>query len=243
MVEKITQVPPKNNVWVFLLAGQSNMAGRGWVEPQDTMTDKRLLTINKNNEVILAKEPLHFYEPRMAGLDCGVSFGRVLLKNIPDNVTILLIPTAIGGSSIQQWLGDSTYRGVQLLTNFKEKVKVGSSIGVIKGVLWHQGESNANSEENIRLYPERLTALFKIFRNITHNDHLPILAGELGSYSTNNKKWQLINEAIKQVVQKDANATLISTQDFKHKGDNVHFNSIGERMIGERFATEYLKMK
>ena len=73
MVEKVAKIPPKNNVWVFLLAGQSNMAGRGLVEPQDTMTDKRLLTINKNNEVILAKEPLHFYEPSRTGLDCGVS--------------------------------------------------------------------------------------------------------------------------------------------------------------------------
>ncbi len=242
-VEKVTKIPPKNNVWVFLLAGQSNMAGRGWVESQDTMTDERLLTINKKNEVILAKEPLHFYEPSRTGLDCGMSFGRALLKNIPDNVTILLMPTAIGGSSIQQWLGDSIFHDVQLLTNFKEKVKLGNAIGVIKAVLWHQGESNTSSEENIRLHPERLTALFKTFRNIMHNDHLPILTGELGSYSNNNKNWQLINEAIKQVVQKDANAAFITTQDLKHKGDNVHFNSMGQRTMGERFAVEYLKMK
>ena len=61
----------KKKVWVFILAGQSNMAGRGWVEPEDTLAEKRLLTIDKDGQLIIAKEPLHFYEPNLAGLDCG----------------------------------------------------------------------------------------------------------------------------------------------------------------------------
>jgi lysophospholipase L1-like esterase len=137
-------------------------------------------------------------------------------------------------------LGDSVFRDVKLMSNFKEKVKFANIHGVIKGILWHQGESNTNDEENIRLHPERLAQLFKIFRNITHNEKLPILAGELGSFSNNNKNWQLINAAIKETVQKEGNATLISTQDLKNKGDNIHFNSAGQRAMGERFARAYL---
>ena len=242
-VEKPMPEPPKSKVWVFLMAGQSNMAGRGFVEPQDTVINKRILTINKDFEIILAKEPLHFYEPHNTGLDCGVSFARALLQSIPDDVSILLIPTAVGGSSIQQWLGDSTYRDVQLMSNFKAKVKFATLHGNIKGVLWHQGESNTNNAENISSHPERLTQLFKIFRNITHDDKLPILAGELGAYSKNNPNWQLINEAIRGVVAKDAHAALVKTQDLKQKGDNIHFNSAAQRTMGERFASEYLKMK
>jgi chitin disaccharide deacetylase len=242
-VEPVVQMPPKNNLWVFILAGQSNMAGRGFVEPEDTVTHKRLLTITKDFQLVAAKEPLHFYEPHNTGLDCGLAFGRTLLQNVPDNVSIMLIPTAVGGSSIQQWLADSTFRDVKLMSNFKEKVKFAMIHGVIKGVLWHQGESNTSDSTDIRLHPERLAQLFKIFRSITHNDNLPILAGELGSYSANNKNWQLINAAIKEAIGKDKNAALISTQDLKQKGDYIHFNSAGQRLMGERLARAYLKIK
>ncbi len=119
---KVEEMPARQNLWVFLLAGQSNMAGRGFVEAGDTLPDKRILTITKNKQWILAKEPLHFYEPALTGLDCGLSFGRELIKHIPDSVSIALIPCAVGGSSIQQWLGDSLFRGVHLLSNLNGNV-------------------------------------------------------------------------------------------------------------------------
>ncbi|MDX2072664.1 MAG: sialate O-acetylesterase [Haliscomenobacter sp.] len=141
---KPVKLPKPNKVWVFLLAGQSNMAGRGIVEAQDALTDPRIFSINSKGEVILAKEPLHFYEPSRVGLDCGLSFGKTLLKGVPKKVSILLLPTAVGGSSMRQWLGDSTYREVKLWSNFLEKVAIGKKYGQIKGILWHQGESDAN---------------------------------------------------------------------------------------------------
>ena len=80
---KVNMLPDKHNTWVFILAGQSNMAGRGRVEPQDTVPEGRILTINNSGELIVAKEPLHFYEPSLTGLDCGLSFGKALLEGIP----------------------------------------------------------------------------------------------------------------------------------------------------------------
>ena len=58
------------------MAGQSNMAGRGFVEPIDTLINTRILTINRQNKLIYAKEPLHFYEPHKKGLDLGMSFSK-----------------------------------------------------------------------------------------------------------------------------------------------------------------------
>ncbi len=232
----------KNNTWVFILAGQSNMAGRGMIEPQDTIYSERILTINKSGKIVLAKEPLHFYEPSRTGLDCGLSFGKELLKNIPDSTTILLVPTAVGGSSISQWIGDSTYRNVQLLTNFTEIVNIAKKYGTVKGILWHQGEADAN-EKNVVLYKMRLTTLIDKFRKIIDNNNLPILIGELGSYSDNQLYYSLINEQIESYISTDNNAFLISTKDLKDKGDKVHFNSKGQRLLGKRFAKTYLVMK
>ena len=162
--QKPDVIPDKENVWVFILAGQSNMAGRGKVEPVDTIPDIRIFTINKEGELLLAKEPLHFYEPAATGLDCGLSFGKELLKHIPDSISVLIIPTAVGGSSISQWINDSTFRNVTLMTNFKEKIEIGQKYGTIKGILWHQGENDATTQETIEIYDKQLQKLFTLFR-------------------------------------------------------------------------------
>ncbi len=238
--ELITDAMNKQNVWVFILSGQSNMAGRGMVEQQDTISNKRILSINKNGQLIMAKEPLHFYEPNLAGLDCGYSFGKAMIKNIPDSISILLLPTAVGGSSISQWLGDSLFRNVKLFSNFLAKVEIGKQYGTIKGILWHQGESDTN-EKNIPHYSERLSILFTRFRKAIGNDKLPILLGELGSFSKNKNGFELINKAIHNYSAQDVNTAVIATGDLKHKGDSLHFNSKAQRTMGKRFAAAYVK--
>jgi Carbohydrate esterase, sialic acid-specific acetylesterase len=238
--EMMTGEINKQNVWVFILAGQSNMAGRGIIEPQDTVANKRILSINKNGQLIIAKEPLHFYEPNLAGLDCGYSFGKAMINNIPDSISVLIIPTAVGGSSISQWLGDSLFRNVKLFSNFLSKVEIGKQYGIIKAILWHQGESDAN-EKNIPHYSERLSVLFTKFRSAIGNNNLPILLGELGSFSKNKEGFGLINKAIHNYSSQDVSTTVISTGDLKHKGDSLHFNSKAQRTMGKRFAAVYLQ--
>ena len=237
----VTKIPKRKNVWVFILAGQSNMAGRGLVEPQDTIPSERILSINKSGKVIIAKEPLHFYESTLTGLDCGLSFGKEIVKEAPVKISVLLIPAAVGGSSISQWLGDSTHRNVKLLSNFKERVALGKKYGKIKGILWHQGESDTNPNDAPH-YSERLEQLFKIFRVAAGDENLPILIGELGGYS-DNKIWTVVNEQIRRYSSIDKNTAVISTSELKDKGDKLHFNSEGQRILGQRFAEAYLKMK
>ena len=236
----VKKMPAKSNTWVFILAGQSNMAGYAFVEPQDTIPDNRVLSINSKGELILAKEPLSFYDPNTSSLGCGLAFGKTLAQEIPDSISILIIPTAISGTSIQDWLGDSTRGQVSLLSNFREKVAIGSKYGIIKAILWHQGENDANQERTAK-YPARLSQLTSVFRTMAQNDTLPILMGELGSYSEHDQAWQLINQVIRNHCKQDNNASIINTQDLKDKGDKVHFNSESQREMGKRFANAYLK--
>lgn len=232
-------IPPRENVWIFILAGQSNMAGRGVVQPMDTVPDNRILTINAQNEIVFAKEPLHFYEPQLAGLDCGMSFARRLIKDVDDNVTILLIPAAVGGSSSHQWLGDSLHRGVRLMTNFQERVSSAAKFGVIKGILWHQGESDTN-DQSIPGYGDRLKSIFTAFRRHCHNPKLPILIGKLGSFSENQDRWNAINQAIEKYTSKDKYAFIVETADLKSKEDKIHFAAEGQRTMGVRMAESFL---
>jgi hypothetical protein len=233
----VDEMPARHNLWVFLLAGQSNMAGRGFVEARDTIPDKRILTITSNKQWILAKEPLHFYEPELTGLDCGLSFGRELINHVPDSVSIALIPCAVGGSSIQQWLGDSLFRGVHLLSNFNSNVDFVEQYGIVKGILWHQGESDA-SPELIEEYKQNLEKIIAEFRNSAGNNDLPFFMGELGSFARHERqlRWDSINNVLHKVASQDENTFVIGTGDLQTKGDSVHFNSEGQRSMGWRFA-------
>ncbi|MFB9052914.1 sialate O-acetylesterase [Formosa undariae] len=239
---QVKHFPKKENVWVFLMAGQSNMAGRGFVEPKDTIPNTRVITINVKDDVIYAKEPLHFYEPTMAGLDIGKSFGEELIKHIPDSITVLLIPTAVGGSKIEKWINDENFRKVRLFSNFEEKLKLAENYGEVKGILWHQGESNTSNKNSINAYENNLSLLISKFRKIAKNNQLPVIIGELGSYSENKDQWNAINSKIISVSKTDSLIGLVRTQDLTDRGDNVHFNSKSIRLLGKRYAKKFMEV-
>ena len=234
-----TQLPAKEKTWIFIMAGQSNMAGRGVVAPEDTLPNPRILAINALNELIIAKEPLHFYEPALTGLDCGVSFAREITRREP-SITILLVPVAVGGSSSGQWLGDSLHRGVRLLTNFRDRVEATKKYGTIKAILWHQGEADSESGL-IPDYDFRLGKLFSAFREFCGDATLPVLIGKLGSFSDNQTNWDLINQSIRRYATRDKNAFVVETKDLRSKDDKIHFNAEGQRIMGRRMAEMYLQ--
>ena len=237
---KVDSLVYSNNTWVFVFAGQSNMAGRAKIEANDTVSSNRIFMLNENNEVVFAKEPLHNYEKDMLGLSSGLSFGKAMLNSVPNNISILLIPTAVGGSSILQWLGDSLHRGVKLLTNFQEKINVGKQYGEIKAIFWQQGETEAllNRTSN---YGENLSLLLTSFRNISKIQNLPVFVGELGHFSKN-VNFSIINQEIHQYAKKDSNTFIVQTNDLKHIGDELHFNSESQRIFGERLAYDFLNL-
>lgn len=244
MEQKPTSIPKKENTLVFILAGQSNMAGRGIVEPLDTIPSQRILTINREGEIIIAKEPLSIYEWKLnnRGTDCGLSFAKELLKHIPEKYSILLLPTAVGGSSINQWIGDSIHREVKLLSNFKAKADLGMKYGTVKAILWHQGESDANTAGIINRQ-DNLRILFNEFRSHIHNPGLPILIGNLGSFSKDPDNWNKINEQNEQYAVKDKYVSVIETKNLTHIGDKIHFDSKSQRKMGVRFAEKYLELQ
>lgn len=240
----VDSLPSVENVWVFIMAGQSQMAGRGIVEPQDTVPHPRILSIDSSNRWIYAKEPLHFYQPKLTGLDCGMSFARELIKNVDSTINIAVLPCAVGGSSIEYWLNDSVFNGVRLKSNFMEKVDFAKMGGILKGILWHQGESDAFPDK-IPVYEKKLKENFAFFREYAQNDSLPIFVGQLGAAQAAHKyrvNWGAINQIISKVVEEDKNCYWIETSGFTVKSDSVHFDAPSERILGKRYARSYLNL-
>jgi len=235
--EKPSSLPPKERFYIFILAGQSNMAGRGVIMPEDTITDSHVLMLDKNNEWVFAKEPLHYYEPQRTGLDCGLSFGKELSKRYGDQITIGLVPCAIGGSSIEQWLGDSTYRSVKLYSNLLEKLQLANPYGTIKGMLWHQGETNATMA-GYSHYKEKLESFLAKVRKDLEQPSMPIYIAQLSSALT---RYQFpmadsVNKELTLIAAESKNIFLVNTTDLPVGKDSIHFTNKSQREMGKRFA-------
>ena len=243
-VEYPEKMPNPSNFWIFIMAGQSNMAGRGIVEPEDTVLNPGILTINLNNEWVIAKEPLHLYQPKLTGMDSGVSFARELLKHFGDSITIGLIPCAVGGSPIQAWAGDSIFNGIQLFSNFREKAGMAMEYGEVKGILWHQGESDA-FEDKIPVYKQKLESVLTEMRKFLNDDSLPVIIGEMGNYTSPEERqenWNKINAIIHQIPAEMNNCFVVPTNDLNCNPDNVHFDNISQRILGKRYADKYISI-
>lgn len=112
--------------------------------------------------------------------------------------------------------------------------------GTIKAILWHQGEADSESGL-IQQYDSRLGKLFSAFRESCGDATLPVLIGELGSFSDNQANWDLINQSIRRYATRDKNAFVVETKDLRSKDDKIHFNAEGQRIMGRRMAEMYLQ--
>lgn len=239
-IELVQNMPATDKFWIFMLAGQSNMEGRGEVMPQDTLVNRHILTINQDNLWIYAKEPIHFNLPELTGLGSARSFAENLLNYLPEDISIGLIPCAVGGTSIEQWLYDSIAYDIELLSNFSNRLNKAKKYGTIKGILWHHGEHNARPDR-IDGYSYKLEQLIMKFRSIAENDSLPIIAGELGSFSPSSSiqaYYDSINSMINRFADLEKNVSVVETPDLT-SNDDIHFDSKSQRELGKRFAFEF----
>ena len=87
---------------LFLLVGQSNMAGRGRVAAEDRQPLDRIWKLDRSGQWVPAVDPLHFDKPNIVGVGLGRTFARDYLQAHP-GVSVGLIPCAVGGSPISSW--------------------------------------------------------------------------------------------------------------------------------------------
>lgn len=242
------KLPAKEKFHLFLLVGQSNMAGRGKVEEQDKTPHPRVLMLSKAGEWVPAVDPMHYDKP-VAGVGLGKTFGQLVAEANPD-ITVGLIPCAVGGSPISAWQPGEFYKPTNShpWDDAIKRAKLAQEKGTLKAILWHQGESDAN-EKQAAAYEKKLHALVAAFRKeLAPSDaagkSLPFLCGQIGKFE--DVPWNEFKEQVTKVhtdlPQHVPNATFVSAEGFKHMGDKVHFDSASLREFGKRYAEGYFKL-
>lgn len=234
-------LPAKADLHLYLLMGQSNMAGRGVVEAQDKVAHPRVLKFSKDKQWLPATDPLHF-DKSQAGVGLGKTFGEVMADADP-KITVGLIPCAFGGTPIARW-----QKGADLYQNAVDRAKAAMKDGTLKGVLWHQGETDSGTEKIATKYGELLTQLVTDLRTELDAGDVPFVAGQLGEFLNRGQGdkpsyWPVINSQLDALPMQLKNSAVASSKDLKHKGDSLHFDSPSFREFGKRYAAQMLKLQ
>jgi hypothetical protein len=236
------EAPNTKKMLIVLLAGQSNMAGRGaysQLSPADTVTYPNILSLNKSNVWVRAKHPLH-WDKSEAAVGMGISFARELVKKLGGDVTVGLVPCAAGGTNIDGWLNDEYFAftgNFNLYTNFITRANKAAESGEIIGMLWHQGEANASSA-NYATYKDKLLTLFTKMRTDLNLPDMPIVSGELGGYLSYTYLNE-INAIINNLSDDLPNYSVASAAGLMPNSDVIHFTATSQVELGKRYAEAF----
>ena len=204
---------------VFLLTGQSNMAGRETIEAQDEKPVAGALLWNiVDQKWEAAKPPYNRYSshgkgPSMQRLNCGPSFVRDYLKANP-GVRVGIVCSVRGGRSIEEWkkgvtkpwsLFDTTITEAKAALAADPKVE-------LKGILRHQGESDSAAEK-VEEYPKQLKQSIADFRADLKSPKLPFVYAQIGQF---NEGYADFNKMIVQQPENIENPACIVTDRLKN---------------------------
>jgi hypothetical protein len=233
------RLPERARVHLFLLVGQSNMAGRGDIEPADKEPIANVVALDAAGEWVPAVEPLHWDKPS-AGAGLGRAFAVEYAKTHP-GITVGLIPAACGGSPIASWEPGKYFEDTKShpYDDALARARRAMTSGSLQGILWHQGESD-RSAERAPLHERALAALIDRFRHDLQAPSVPFVIGQLGQFPGAGP-WdefaRAVDRAQRDVVARVPFTAFVSSDGLTSKPDNLHFDARSLRELGQRYAS------
>lgn len=222
----------------FLMIGQSNMAGRGYVKDVPIICNERIKML-RNGLWQMMIEPIHCDRP-FTGIGPGASFASAWC-NKNEKEEIGLIPCAEGSTSLDDW----TVGGV-LFENAVFQSELAQRASKLDGILWHQGENDCNPE-GVNHYYEKFLVIVETLRRRLNVPDIPVIVGGLGDYLNTGKygryfrDYSLINEVLLEFANTQDHCYFVTASDLKANPDNIHFNAKSQRIFGLRYFEAYDK--
>lgn len=245
--------------WIFLCFGQSNMAGQAPIEKTDSVVPEGFLNLSAVNgtdgrkigEWRKALPPICRQDTHLSPVDY---FGRTILANAPTGTRVGVISVAVEGCPITFFDKDSCQAAMagesrdwmnNILNQYDrnpykrlvDMAKIAQKEGVIKGILLHQGETDAYNEK----WQKRVYKIYKDLQQDLKLDSfsVPLLVGEVvrSEYSG---VCANANSTINDIVNYYHNIYSVSSEGCTPGEDNVHFSSEGYRELGRNYALKYL---
>jgi xylan 1,4-beta-xylosidase len=252
---------PDPKFYIFLCFGQSNMEGFPGVEEQDKAEVERFKMLaavdfpkldRKKGEWRPAVPPLC---RSSTGLCPADYFGRTLVAHLPKDIKVGVVNVSVAGCKIELfdktnyetyaktapgWMtGIIKEYGGNPYARLVEMGKLAQKAGVIKGILLHQGESNAGDGE----WPAKVKAVYdNLIKDLNLKpEDAPLLAGELVN-ADQNGACAGMNKIIAELPKSIPNAHVVSSAGCKARRDHLHFTAEGYRELGKRYGEKMLAL-
>ncbi|CAK9312545.1 unnamed protein product [Citrullus colocynthis] len=259
-------VSPKN---IFILAGQSNMAGRGGVEkdqsgefvwdrliPPNCRSSPSILRLNAARQWEEAREPLHWDIDinKTNGIGPGMGFAHQLLTKAGPSAGIVgLVPCAIGGTLITQWMKNPSNPNATFYQSLIERIEASDKEGgVVRALLWFQGESDAAMNDTAMSYKDNLKTFITDLRNDIQPRFLPVIIVKIALYDFfvkhDTHNLPAVRAAEDAVSRELLDVLIIDSWKLPinfttYEGFNLdhgHFNTTIETIVGQWMADTYL---
>ena len=238
---------------VYLLIGQSNMAGRGFYEPADTLAPlEGVFLLDDRGEPVPATEPLNRYSTirkalQVQGMSLAHSFAET--AHARTGRPVLLVMNARGGSSLSQWLPDAPcgrftdspndhegLRGTQMPSFYGEAVRrtrQALRYGELKAILWHQGESDSDPDRAEMYLPALAGFVAALRRDLGVGEEVPFIAGQIQPRHAN---AAVFNPVIARVGEFIPHSCCVSSGGLEVNPDRLHFTREAQLELGLRYA-------
>nr|WP_068892843.1 sialate O-acetylesterase [Pedobacter panaciterrae] len=224
----------------FLMVGQSNMAGRGYLNDVKQIYDEKIKML-VNGRWQTMTEPINFDRPT-SGIGLAASFaGAWRLKN--DQEEIGLIPCADGGTSLDDWAV-----GGVLFKNAVFQTKLALKSSKLTGILWHQGENDSYAGLS-SLYYDKLSIIVDAFRHELNAPDIPFITGGLGDYLSSGRygkyftEYNQVNYALQKLAETKSNCYFVTANGLTANGDGLHFDAVSLRRFGIRYFKSLFEKK
>jgi hypothetical protein len=249
------------NFYIFLCFGQSNMEGNARIEAQDTTVDSRFQLLEAVDCPNLGRTKGIWYTAvpplcrNRTGLTPADYFGRTMVAALPNNIKVGVINVSVAGCKIELFDKDNfqTYAatapswmtgiikeyGGNPYAHLVEMAKLAQKVGVIKGILLHQGESNTNDT----IWPLKVKGIYDNLLkdlNLSPNS-VPFLAGEMVN-ADQGGACASMNKIIAKLPQTIPNSYVIPSNGCTSARDHLHFTADGYRKLGTRYAVKMLSL-
>ena len=250
------------NFHIYLCFGQSNMEGNARIEPRDRQgISTRFRMLSAVDMPTIGREKGKWYAavPPLCRENTGLTpadyFGRTLVEQLPDSIKIGVVHVAVGGANINLFNEDSTAvdiaRAAEWYKNFckaynnnpyRELInlaKEAQKVGVIKGILLHQGCTNNGQQD----WPDRVKVIYdRMLAELNLKaEECPLLVGELMSQEDGGCCY-LHNASIDDLRNTIPTAHPISSVGCPGRFDKLHFTAEGYRILGRRYAEAMMSL-
>lgn len=245
---------------VWLLAGQSNMEGVGNISGAAS-PHPLIRSFSMRRTWMRAQEPLHLLAEspdfcHNGGIQCppahsraarrtagkgvgpGLFFAHEMLRR--SGVPQGLVCTAHGGTSMSQWNPVRMEQG--RLTLYGSMLTSVQTTGQpVAGVLWYQGESDANPDA-VPLYVARMRKLVATLRKDLRLPDLTWLTVQIGRVFQNRPPagvvaWNRIQELQGILPRSIRNLSVVAAVDLP-MDDHIHISAQGHSLLAQRLACE-----